>query len=119
MFLDEIGELSLPAQAALLRPGNIRQLENVVKRATVVCESMTIQLEHLPAQVWIEQPVTVVGLQGAAGESEFRSLTDRVREFEIELIREALQRAHGNQSQAARILVFLEELWLAKRKPMS
>jgi DNA-binding NtrC family response regulator len=34
----------------------------------------------------------------------FRALPERVREFEIGLITEALEKAHGNQAQAARIL---------------
>jgi DNA-binding NtrC family response regulator len=33
-----------------------------------------------------------------------RSLTDRVHEFEVDLIRDAMTKAHGNRSQAARIL---------------
>jgi DNA-binding NtrC family response regulator len=32
------------------------------------------------------------------------SLPERVREFEMSIIREALERAHGNQAEAARAL---------------
>jgi DNA-binding NtrC family response regulator len=92
-------------------PGNVRQLKNVIERAVVVCTGEQIELEDLPAHVW-KEPVSSPALVGvrepdietARDGGAFRSLPDRLREFEIGIIREAMQRAHDNQSQAARIL---------------
>lgn len=88
-------------------PGNVRQLRNVVERAVAVCEDELIEVEDLPAQLLANDEAAVAdATQPAArlGGAGFRSLPDRVRAFEIELIRAAMQQAHGNQAQAARIL---------------
>jgi two-component system, NtrC family, response regulator AtoC len=87
-------------------PGNVRQLKNAIERAAVVCTGPEVQLEDLPPQLWREdagsdeKPGTGQAFpHGAQG-----SLTQRVRAYEIGLVRQALSKAHGNQSQAARIL---------------
>jgi DNA-binding NtrC family response regulator len=101
--------ISDEAKDALLSysfPGNVRQLKNAIERAAVVCTGDEVQLEDLPPQLWRDaaneaspfaEPVEQVN--AAQG-----SLTQRVRAFEIELIREALAKTHGNQSSAARLL---------------
>jgi DNA-binding NtrC family response regulator len=83
-------------------PGNVRQLKNVIERAVAICAGNFIEVEDLPEQVLALPDPRVEPPTGAG--SGFRSLPDRVREFEAGLIREALERAHGNQAQAARIL---------------
>jgi DNA-binding NtrC family response regulator len=102
------------ALAAYRWPGNVRQLKNVIERAAVVCAGSVIELEDLTPEVWAESGESSP-LGHESGESSpsaspalqdthFRSLPARVREFEIALIREALDKAEGNQAQAARIL---------------
>lgn len=87
-------------------PGNVRQLKNAIERAAVVCSHGQIALEDLPPQVWreplVEEPApgVIASARGAAQES----LPQRVRAFEINLIREALEATRGNQAQAARRL---------------
>lgn len=96
---------AIEALQAFSWAGNVRQLRNVVERAVVVCSGSEIQLEDLPAQLWSE--AEGVGLSAARVEPQsdgFRSLPQRVRDLEVELLREALAQAHGNQSQAARLL---------------
>jgi DNA-binding NtrC family response regulator len=102
--------LSEDATEALLSyawPGNVRQLKNVIERAAVVCRGDTVELEDLPHQIWMDVdralPAPVSDRAGTRPEG-YRSLPDRVREFEIAIIREALDKAQGNQAQAARML---------------
>lgn len=100
--------LSDDAMHALLTyawPGNVRQLKHVIERAVAVCATNTVELVDLPEQLWA-QPEGMA-MQRARSQAEvdgFRSLPDRVREFEVALIREALANARGNQAQAARLL---------------
>jgi transcriptional regulator with GAF, ATPase, and Fis domain len=76
-------------------PGNIRQLENVMRAALVLSDG-TIDRSHL------------TGLDPAPGAPAAASgslrLKERVDALEAELIREAMQRTRGNQSRAAELL---------------
>ena len=75
-------------------PGNVRELENVVEHAFVLCRSGLIQLSHLPPH-----------LRTAA---ESGSLTElcgmTLAAAEQYLIRDALRRHEGNRTTAARQL---------------
>lgn len=72
-------------------PGNLREMRNVVRRATLLCSGNFIAKEHLQPELW-QTP----------GESE-KSLNSR-REMEKELIKDALHKCHYNKSKAARML---------------
>lgn len=78
-------------------PGNVRQLENELARAASLSEG-TIDLADLSPQVQS-------GLEEAVTEGpEPLDLHGRVEHLERGLVEEALSRAAGNQSQAARLL---------------
>jgi two-component system response regulator AtoC len=95
-----LSEDAVEALVAFGWPGNVRQLKNAIERAVTVCTGTVVELEDLPEQVWAE-PGAAPAPTGEAGQ---RSLPDRVRDFEVGLIRAAMAKAHGNQAQAARIL---------------
>lgn len=82
-------------------PGNVRQLKNTIERAVAVCTGSTIELMDLPESVLA---VPVMQTQELSASGDEKTLPERVKEFEANLIREALQRANGNQAQAARSL---------------
>lgn len=75
-------------------PGNVRELENIIEQAFVLCRSGLIELHHLPAEL---RPA--VGVWAA----EHASATT-LQAMERLLIAEALRRHHGNRRQAAREL---------------
>jgi transcriptional regulator with PAS, ATPase and Fis domain len=76
-------------------PGNVRELENEVHRALVLADG-EIRPEHLSPAVRAKS--------GDAPPESPRSLRGQVDALERRLIREALERHHGNQSQAAKTL---------------
>jgi transcriptional regulator with PAS, ATPase and Fis domain len=80
-------------------PGNIRELKNVIERSVILeCED-TLLVENLPAEL-IDRTV------GRSGPLNFRLPAEGIdiEDVERELIRQALEMADGNQSQAARLL---------------
>ncbi len=75
-------------------PGNIRELDNTVKRLEMMA--------HMVAEGdLVELTRSIFGVEEAPSKG---TLFDRVVEFERRLILEALQLAHGNKCEAARML---------------
>ncbi|MBI3932106.1 MAG: sigma-54-dependent Fis family transcriptional regulator [Acidobacteria bacterium] len=75
-------------------PGNVRQLENVIHRATILCESDTIGVEDVALE--LSSPVPETG-----GSLDLRAALDRV---ERDLVARALREHHGNLTAAGRAL---------------
>lgn len=105
-------EMNLPVEkitpkvVAIMRkyawPGNIRELKNVLERVMVLhgLEKVIIP-DHLPSELLESRSV----IQSRRGEIPGKySLQESVNNFERELIKRALERTEGNQTQAARIL---------------
>lgn len=74
-------------------PGNLREMRNVVKRATLLCQGDFISLEHIPSE--LSNIVTTVAVEDLALKRE---------KHEVDLIREALTKCNHNKSEAARLL---------------
>jgi PAS domain S-box-containing protein len=74
-------------------PGNVRELENIIEQAFVMCRGGWIELHHLPPEL---RPATAQA-DGAGGSMKLRSV-------ERHLIRAALERHRGNRTQTARAL---------------
>jgi len=85
-----ITQVTSDALAALRKypyPGNIRELENAIEHAFVMCHGEEIDLEHLPAQVIARKDIT----PGVA----YRPDSER------DVILEALTRNKGNKTRTA------------------
>ncbi|MCK5718926.1 MAG: sigma-54-dependent Fis family transcriptional regulator [Thiomargarita sp.] len=77
-------------------PGNIRELENILERATTLCDENKIQLEHL--QLPEDEALFVNNYQA---KDSLNPLLDNV---ERQTILNALQRTKGNKTKAAELL---------------
>jgi DNA-binding NtrC family response regulator len=93
-----------PAALAVLMnyhwPGNVRQLENMVERAVAlspgpVIDAQDIHLDTVPGKA---------GTAAASGAGDFLPEGMTLEQWEDHMIQEALRRANGNKSQAARLL---------------
>jgi len=96
-YADEMGSKVVgyaPATLAAIRkypwPGNIRQLENRIKKALVLCDKALIQPEDLDL--------------GPEATSPILPLEKAKEEFQRKYVLEALERNNGNRTQTARDL---------------
>jgi DNA-binding NtrC family response regulator len=89
-----------PAALAILKgyhwPGNVRELENVLERAVVLSKGAVIEPRDLP--------ITADPPSNHAASTPAGSYQDAVLAFKRDLIRAALVRSNGNQTQAAEAL---------------
>ncbi|MBL8332587.1 MAG: sigma-54-dependent Fis family transcriptional regulator, partial [Rubrivivax sp.] len=83
-------------------PGNVRQLENVLHRAAILADGGLIRVVDLPPEVSSLAPAPVGG-NGTAEPGE-GTLRERVRRFELSLIRRAIDEAGGDRRVAAQRL---------------
>ena len=96
----EIKGFSRETMDVLLRhayPGNVRELENAIERAVVMARGDVLGINDLPEV-----------MRGAEKKEQKSvpsgSLPDRLEAIEQEAIKDAMQKANGVQSQAARLL---------------
>ena len=77
-------------------PGNVRELQNIIERACALTKSTVLTADDIHLDV---RPA-----KAANGTSNFLPDGMTLEHWEDEMIREALRRANGNKSQAARLL---------------
>jgi DNA-binding NtrC family response regulator len=82
-------------------PGNIRELENLIERLTILTAGETVMLRDLPSSMRSTDPTATLKEDVLSGS---RPLSEAVDEFERELIVKALQRTAFNQTKAALLL---------------
>ena len=87
---------SIKALEAYSFPGNVRELENILERATALCNDNTVVLDDLQ----LAPALVVTDSQGREGES----LDDYLNRLEKQAILEALAKTAFNRTAAARLL---------------
>ena len=96
-FGGEISESALERLMSYHWPGNVRELENVVERSILLAQSPRVEA----ADVRIDASQRA---RPVAAADHFLPEGMTLDQYEQSLIREALKRADGNKSQAARLL---------------
>jgi DNA-binding NtrC family response regulator len=94
-------------------PGNVRELLNVVERASILCQGGTIGPEHIPASIagFRTSPAAIPLPE------EILPLKDAVRRFEAAYIEKALQASGGSKARAADLLqIGRKALWERMKK---
>ena len=127
-------QLSGAAQSALCGydwPGNVRQLENICRRLTVMAPGQTVDIGDLPAELGIKADKVVPvesnswehSLQSIAShklmEHKSNILDELLPEFEAVLIRTALQHTNGHKQEAAKCLGWGRNTLTRKMKELS
>jgi two-component system response regulator PilR (NtrC family) len=87
---------ALRALCAYAYPGNVRELENVLERATALCMNGRVELDDL--QLAVES-----GVDGEVGR-DGETLDDHMNRIEKQVILEALAKTGFNRTAAARLL---------------
>ena len=101
-FATDASPVTELSQAALNRlesydwPGNIRELENVVRRSVALGKADIIRIEDLPAQLYDQT-------QGRSPNTA-RPLDDSLAAYEMAAVENALAKSASNRSMAAKIL---------------
>jgi two-component system response regulator AtoC len=92
-------------------PGNIRELENIIERSMILCETDKITTDCLPSSLLADASDYI-----EAALDEDLSIKKAEQIMEQNLIRKALVRTGGNRTHAARILEISHRSLLYKLK---
>ena len=79
-------------------PGNVRELENAIERLVILSTGDKVTIEDLPVFARTDVPMQELFTLGEQGQKI------RMVDVEKQLILQALEKFHGNQSRAARFL---------------
>ncbi|MFC1829095.1 sigma-54 interaction domain-containing protein [Thermodesulfobacteriota bacterium] len=106
----DIQDLSPTAMNILMShdfPGNIRELENIIEYATVVCKNHRIEIEHLPENLQQKPVDTIKFVSEVSGDKDF-SLDAVEKDF----IYAALKKNNWNRkSTASQLGIHPSTLW--------
>ena len=94
-------------------PGNIRELKNFCERMVILLGGKTITVDNLPLEMKVEQKVKV------ADPFTLPEGGVILEQLEAQLINQAMDKSHGNQSKAARLLGLTRSALLYRMKKHS
>lgn len=87
-------------------PGNVREMRHVLERGCILCDGSNLLVEHLPediVQKW-ETKESAVCRDNSIHTSDSLSNAEVSIDNERQILIDAIRRARGNKSEAARIL---------------
>ncbi len=111
------------AQTALCEhswPGNVREMQNAIERALMVCDEDEIQPSHLPPAVMSGSRAVASSLKQATSaapvpsETGSQNFIEAVEQYERALILAALNKCNWNKTQAARNLMVSRRVLMYK-----
>lgn len=107
-FRKSIQGLTKEAEELLLKydwPGNIRELKNAIERVMILAEGNRISARYLPIRI-SEGGIMPVPMAETHADGAVQLPPDGISLYHVEkeLIRQALDRARGNKTTAARLL---------------
>lgn len=97
--ITKIDKKALELMARYHWPGNVRELENAIQRAVVLADTDTIYPSNLPLDIQTFQKDEYLNYL-----KEDASLTEKVENYEKELILKAMEKANHIQTKAAKLL---------------
>ena len=106
----DVSEVALSALEQYQWAGNVRELQNVMERAAIICNNKHIELADLPKDIIDAKNLSLHCAAGAVLNN--LSIPETVALIEKKLISEALLECQGNKAKAARLLEISERsLW--------
>jgi DNA-binding NtrC family response regulator len=113
----DIRSVSPSATSSLLSysyPGNVRELQNIIERAAILCDGTKISAEHLPSEVLKPEEEIAHSSQYLSGD---KTLSEMLETIEKECIRKTLETFKGNKTSTAEALgISRKNLWEKMRK---
>jgi two-component system response regulator AtoC len=112
-FNKQIKGISEKAMGYLMNypwPGNIRELENMVERLSVLVDKDVIGAEDLPFDIYIQQAHHLEAMM-----AESIILKDAVENFERQFITAVLEKTRWNQTEAAKVMGIHRNTLLMKK----
>ena len=100
--VDGLTEAAQDALEAYDWPGNVRELRNAIERALILQDDGCLNLDLLPQRIW--RPTGGYDAMSSKGSLTLPATGIDLYEVEKQLIQQALAKAGGNQSRAARLL---------------
>jgi two-component system response regulator AtoC len=86
-------------------PGNIRELENAIENAIIMCEKDIIEPKDLPGYLQASEK-SKKDIEIAVSQGNHLGFKERLELYEKEIIRQALDETNGNKTKAAKKLGF-------------
>jgi transcriptional regulator with PAS, ATPase and Fis domain len=107
-------KISKECMAILLNydyPGNIRELENILEHALIICQDNIVKPGHLPLSFKVERHRSISAEESAGPLTATRQASEKER------IHEVLRRHHWNRGSSARELnIDRTTLWRKMKK---
>ncbi len=117
--IESISAEAMKALTAYEFPGNIRELENEIKRAVVLNVGERVELDVLSDSIReerLESSSAALGAGEKSSDGKGLSIKNRVKSIEIQMIREAMTQTNGDKRRAAKMLGLSHQGLLNKLK---